>query len=427
MSAMSSAADSPALGKPSPLHSTFKAFELSNFRWFFASLFGNFASMNIQMFVRGWLVFEITGSYEKLGWMTAAGGLVGLFAAPLGGVIADRVRQKKHVIQIAGIANMGVTLWVAWLIHEEVLGFTHLLIASILQGIIMNSMMPARQALTKDVVGLELLTNAIALNTSGMNVARLLLPGLAGGMVAALGGGDGNIEPAKWVYLAMAGLYLSNSVLMFKVNVADNPQSAEAAKPFFLEMRLGFRYVLQTPVMLMLLGFNFLMVFFSLTYFTLLPGFVKDVLNQGPDGLGLLISISGIGSLTGSLIVASLPNRKRARALLYGAFIMGIALLAFAMSTHYWLSVLLLTFVGLGQAARMSLSNVLIQSYVDDEYRGRVMSIYMLEMSFLSIAIYPISLFADYFGPQWAVGLSAACLIILILGIASIPAYRNLD
>ena len=75
----------------------------------------------------------------------------------------------------------------------------------------------------------------------------------------------------------------------------------------------------------------------------------------------------------------------------------------------------------------MSLSNVLIQSYVDDEYRGRVMSIYMLEMSFLSIAIYPISLFADYFGPQLAVGLSAACLIILILGIASIPAYRNLD
>ena len=76
------------------------------------------------------------------------------------------------------------------------------------------------------------------------------------------------------------------------------------------------------------------------------------------------------------------------------------------LSRHYWLSVLLLTFVGLGQAARMSLSNVLIQSYVDDEYRGRVMSIYMLEMSFLSVAIYPVSLFADYFGPQWAVGLA---------------------
>ena len=383
--------------------------------------------MNIQMFIRGWLVFEITNSYEKLGWMTAAGGLAGLIAAPLGGVVADRVRQKKHVIQIAGLANMIITLWVAWLIHIEVLGFTHLLIASILQGLVMNIMMPARQALTKDVVGLDLLTNAIALNTSGMNVARLLLPGLAGGMVAALGGGDGNIAPSKWVYLAMSGLYLFNSILIFKVKVADNPLSMATHKPFFLEIQSGFRYVFQTPLMLMLLGFNFLMVFFSLTYFVLLPGFVKEVLNQGPDGLGLLISLSGIGSLAGSLIVASLPNKKRARALLYGAFVMGIALLAFALSRHYWLSVLLLTFVGLGQAARMSLSNVLIQSYVDDEYRGRVMSIYMLEMSFLSVAIYPISLFADYFGPQWAVGLSAICLIILILCIASIPAYRNLD
>ena len=424
---MNAPADTSLTKEQSRFHSTFRAFQLPNYRWFFASLFGNFASMNIQMFIRGWLVFEITGSYEKLGWMTAASGVVGIFAAPLGGVIADRIRQKKHVIQIAGVANAMTTFWVAWLIHENVLVFEHLLVAAILQGIIMNAMMPARQALTKDVVGLDLLTNAIALSTSGMNVARLLLPGLAGGMVAALGGGGGNIEPAKWVYLMMTGLYLFNVLGMFKVVVADNPVSDTAHKPFLTEIQLGFRYVLETPVILMLLGFNFLMVFFSLTYFMLLPGFVKDVLGQGPDGLGLLISISGIGSLVGSLVVASLANKRRARVLLYGTFIMGVSLLAFAISTHYWLSVFLLTFVGLGQAARMSLSNVLIQSYVDDEYRGRVMSIYMLEMSFLSIAIYPVSLFADHFGPQWAVGLSAACLIVLVLLLALVPAYRNLD
>ena len=225
----------------------------------------------------------------------------------------------------------------------------------------------------------------------------------------------------------MTGLYLLNVMLMFKVEVADNLLSNEAQKSFFTEMQLGFKYVLTTPVMKMLLGFNFLMVFFSLTYFTLLPGFVKEVLQQGPDGLGLLISISGIGSLMGSLMVASLPNKRRARALLYGAFVTGIALLAFAVSTHYWLSVVLLTFVGLGQATRMSLSNVLIQAYVSDEYRGRVMSIYMLEMSFLAIAIYPISLFADYFGPQWTVGLSAACLIVLVIFISTVQSYRNLD
>lgn len=383
--------------------------------------------MNMQMFIRGWLVFEITGSYEKLGWMTAAGGVVGLFAAPLGGVVADRVRQKKHVLQVSGCANAIVTFAVGYAIATGSLTFQHLLIASILQGLIMNAMMPSRQALTKDVVGLDRLTNAIALSTSGMNTARLLLPGLAGGIVAALGGGNGNVDPAKWVYFLMTILYLFAVIMMFMVKVSDRPKSGISNAPILQDLKSGLDYVLQTPVILMLLACNFLMVFFSLTYFMLLPGFVKEVLDAGPDRLGLIISISGMGSLLGSLYIASLANKNRARILLVGALIMGIALLLFSLSTHYWLSVALLTFVGLGQAARMSLSNILIQSYVDDEFRGRVMSIYMLEMAVLSISIYPISLAADTFGPQWAVGISAVCLIILILALFNYPAYRDLD
>jgi len=408
-------------------HGTFAAFEIINYRWFFAALCGNFAAMNIQMFIRGWLVFEITGSYEKLGWMTAAGGLVGLVAAPLGGVVADRVKQKKTILQLAGIANALITLGIAALIFQGILVFEHLLISSILQGLVMNAMMPARQAFTKDVVGLDRLTNAIALSTSGMNTARLLLPGLAGGLVAALGGGDGNIDPAKWVYLAMAALYVWSASMITLIEVEDRAPDDESQGSILSDLSSGFKYVLRTPIIAMLLGCNFLMVFFSLTYFMLLPGFAKDVLNAGPDDLGLLISLSGIGSLLGSLYVASFGNRKRARLLLIGGLLMGVSLLCFAWSTHFWLSIALLTVVGFGQASRMSLSNVLIQSYVDDDFRGRVMSIYMLEMAFLSIAIYPISLFADYFGPQWAVGLSAMGLVLLILILFQIPQYRDLD
>ena len=408
-------------------HGTFAAFEIINYRWFFAALCGNFAAMNIQMFIRGWLVFEITGSYEKLGWMTAAGGLVGLVAAPLGGVVADRVKQKKTILQLAGIANALITLGIAALIFQGILVFEHLLISSILQGLVMNAMMPARQAFTKDVVGLDRLTNAIALSTSGMNTARLLLPGLAGGLVAALGGGGGNIDPAKWVYLTMAALYVWSASVITLIKVEDRAPDEESQGSILSDLSSGFKYVLRTPIIAMLLGCNFLMVFFSLTYFMLLPGFAKDVLNAGPDDLGLLISLSGIGSLLGSLYVASFGNRKRARLLLIGGLLMGVSLLGFAWSTHFWLSIALLTVVGFGQASRMSLSNVLIQSYVDDDFRGRVMSIYMLEMAFLSIAIYPISLFADYFGPQWAVGLSAMGLVLLILILFQIPQYRDLD
>ena len=408
-------------------HGTFAAFEIINYRWFFAALCGNFAAMNIQMFIRGWLVFEITGSYEKLGWMTAAGGLVGLVAAPLGGVVADRVKQKKTILQLAGIANALITLGIAALIFQGILVFEHLLVSSILQGLVMNAMMPARQAFTKDVVGLDRLTNAIALSTSGMNTARLLLPGLAGGLVAALGGGGGYIDPANWVYLTMAALYVWSASVITLIQVEDRAPDDESQGSILSDLSSGFKYVLRTPIIAMLLGCNFLMVFFSLTYFMLLPGFAKDVLNAGPDDLGLLISLSGIGSLLGSLYVASFGNRKRARLLLIGGLLMGVSLLGFAWSTHFWLSIVLLTVVGFGQASRMSLSNVLIQSYVDDDFRGRVMSIYMLEMAFLSIAIYPISLFADYFGPQWAVGLSAMGLVLRILILFQIPQYRDLD
>ncbi len=230
--------------------STFAAFEIKNYRWFFLALCGNFAAMNIQMFIRGWLVYEITASYEKLGWMTAAGGLVGLLAAPLGGVVADRVRQKKVVLQISGVANALITFWIAALIYRGELIFEHLLVSSILQGLVMNAMMPARQAFTKDIVGLNRLTNAIGLSTSGMNTARLLLPGLAGGLVAALGGGNGNIDPAQWVYLLMAGLYLWSAALMSFIHVSDKADADMPTGSMLVELRLGFRYVLDTPIYL---------------------------------------------------------------------------------------------------------------------------------------------------------------------------------
>ncbi len=406
---------------------TFEALSDRNFRWFFLGLFGGFASMNMQMFVRGWLVFEITGSYEKLGFMTAAGGVVGLFAAPLGGVVADRLKQKKTIIQYAQSFNALLALAIGYLIAIGELRFEHLLAVSILQGVSMNVMMPARQALTTDIIGLEKLTNAVALNTSSMNVSRLLLPGLAGGMVAALGGGDGNIEPAQWVYYVMVGLYVFAVGSLMRVSVADRVPSKGPQSSMLEELRSRFSYVVKTPVIFMLLGFNFVMVFFSMSYFTLLPGFTKDVLQVGPEKLGLLMSISGIGSLVGSLMIASMSNRRRAKVILFGTMVSAIGLILFSITTYYWLSVLLLTIVGFGSSARMSLSNVLIQTYVDDNFRGRVMSIYMLEMSVLSILMYPVSVIADVVGPQWVVGVTAAMLVVLLLFLYSFRPYRDID
>jgi MFS family permease len=160
----------------------------------------------------------------------------------------------------------------------------------------------------------------------------------------------------------------------------------------------------------------------------LLPGFAKEVLDAGPGRLGVLTSISGVGSLIGSLVIASLPDRKRGLRLLQSALLLGVALIAFSLSTSYWVSVAILTVVGLGQAGRMSLSNVLIQSYVDDDFRGRVMSVYMLEWALTSFGIYGFGVLAQVFGPQWAVGGSAVVLVAVALGLLLFsPTYRRLQ
>jgi MFS family permease len=289
-------------------------------------------------------------------------------------------------------------------------------------------MMPARQAMTPDIVGTERLMNAIALNTSGMNVARLLMPGLAGFGIAALGGGGGDIDAAKYVYFLMFVLYLWAIVGLLFVRVPDRPTERGPTQPILHELVQGLRYVWETSELRLLLAANFLMVFFSMAYFTLLPGFAKSVLDAGPDRLGLMTSISGIGALVGSLVVASLPNRRRGRALLLAALLVGVALIGFSFTTSYWLSVAFLVAVGAGQAARMSLSNALVQSYSQDEYRGRVMSIYMMEFSLMSLGIYGVGVLANTVGPQIAIGSTALGLVILVVGLFCFsPRYRNLQ
>ena len=406
---------------------TFESLGDPNFRWFFWSLLGNFSSMNIQMFIRGWLVFELTGSFAALGIMSLANGISGIALALVGGLVAERVRQRKHVVQIGQALNAVVALTVGILIGTGLLRFEHLVIAAVVHGAVQNSIMPSRQALTPEVVGMKRLMNALALNTSGMNAARLLMPGLAGWMVAALGGGGGDIGPAQYVYYAMAGLYVWSIVALVPVRVADRVAPIER-QPALHDLMDGFRYIAGDKTIRMLLIANFFMVWFSMTYFMLLPGFAKDVLDTGPARLGLLQTLSGVGSLAGSLVIASMPARRRGLVLLTSSLLLGVSLLAFSISTSYWWSVGILVVVGVGQAGRMSLSNVLVQTYVDDAYRGRVMGIYMMEFSLMSIGIFAMGLLASVIGPQLTFAGSAVALIVLTLGLLIFaPSYRQLD
>ncbi len=181
-------------------------------------------------------------------------------------------------------------------------------------------------------------------------------------------------------------------------------------------------------VVVFILIFTLFAVVLSMPYFFMMPVFADDILKVGASGMGWLMSISGIGAIIGSTTLASLPNKKRGAILLASCVILGLALVTFSFSSSYNLSLTLMVVVGLGQTGRMTLGNTLLQYYTVDEYRGRVMSIYMMEFALISFGTFAAGLLAESMGIQWAIGGLAMSLVLLsILALAFVPRIRNLD
>ncbi len=190
----------------------------------------------------------------------------------------------------------------------------------------------------------------------------------------------------------------------------------------------GLRYVAGDPTLRVLLLVNQVTVVLAMPYILLLPGFVEEVLGGGAGELGLMMSITGIGSVAGSLAIASLPDRRRGMLLMGSSAFLGVALLAFSLSDTFWLSALLMIGVGLGSAVRMAASNVLVHAYVEDEYRGRVMSVYMSQFSLLFIGAFLMGLLSETFGVQAVLAVVSAALTVFSLAvIVLVPRMRELQ
>jgi len=405
---------------------TFDSLRIPEFRDFFLSMLGQMASQNMQMVVRSYLAYLLTGSYAATGTIALAGALPGIALAMVGGAIADRVARRKVVVQIGQLVNAVNALAVAVLLATDSLTFGLLLATGVVQGAVMALMMPSRQALIPGLVPSAQLMNAVALNSSGMNTMRLFAPAIGGYIFEALG--------AAWVYFLMAGLYLFASV--FLVRVPEERRETERAGSMRGEVRAavanirgGVSYLVREPILGPLMAINVMVVITAMPYMFLLGGFVQDVLNEGADTQGLLLSISGIGSLAGSLVIASYPFRRRGAMFLIGSAFQGFMLfLAFAFATEVWMMGVLFLVMGVGQSARQSLSNVLVQTYVEEAYRGRVMSVYMLQFNLSQLGAFITGVLAAAVGPRAALGGTSLALVALGLGaLAFMPRLRHLE
>jgi MFS family permease len=404
---------------------TFSALGDRHFRMLY---FGNvlqFGSMQMQLVVRGYLVFHITGSFAALGTMALANALPALVASPIGGVVADRA-TKKTVIQIAQAYNLVNALLLAiiaagWFGLE--LQFWHLFASSFLQGVVNSIMQPSRQSMISELVPRERLMNAIGINSSGQTFMQLVGPGMAGFLIAA-------VSPSM-VFAVNAGFYVL--AILCTTQLPAKPLYA-SARPMRRggggagDLVAGMRYVITNAVLRNVMLINFFIVIAAMPYQQLLPGFVASVLHRGPFEQGMLQSVQGLGALGGAVFVASSGSTWRGRKLMGFGAMMGLAILVFSTSSIYWLSLPVMVFLGFAQATRMSLGQVLIQEYSADEYRGRVSSIFFMQFGLVQFGTFIVGMLAAAVGPQLAMGGMAALLLTaMTLGVILNPTIRELQ
>ncbi|MFA7295771.1 MAG: MFS transporter [Dehalococcoidia bacterium] len=389
-----------------------------HYRNFYIGNVMQFGSMNMQLVVRGWLVFHITGSFAALGTMSLANAIPTLIFSPIGGVVADRM-PKKTIIQAGQIYNAINAALLAILaagMFGMQLEFWHLFLSAFLQGMVNSVMQPSRQSFISDIVPRERLTNAIGLNATAQTFMQLTAPGLAGFMIAAY-------SPAI-VFWTMAAMYVV--AVAFTMRLPKNPLYAFVrsgaghggghgrAPSGFADLVEGFRYVIHDPVIRMVIAVNFLIVIVAMPYTMLLPGFVQSILHKGAFEQGVLQSMQGVGALGGAMFVASAAATGRGRMFLVCGAILGVGILAFSLSTNYWISLPIMIFIGAGQTGRMALGQVLIQSYSEEQYRGRVMSVWFMEFGLVQFGTFIVGLLAEAFGAQIAIGGLAAVLVLAI-------------
>jgi MFS family permease len=393
------------------------------YRTYFLGVLGQFASMSMSMVVNSLLIYRLTGSSAMLGTVSLANAFPMLITSLFGGAFADRV-QKKRLLMFGMMASSMVSLAIAIALVTGFMSEEHewsawlLVGSSFLMGCIFGVMMPARQAIIPELVSREQTMNAVALNMLGMNTLILLGPAVAGFMIDAFDFAS--------TYFAMTGLTLYGSIM---IGFVKNTSPVKTTRTSILgDIRDGFSYIRRDRTIMFVLGFTTLAVVFSMPFQQLLPIYTEDILKVGATGLGLLLSVSGVGALVASLALASLPNRRRGIFLLSGGIVLGLGLLAFAFSSAWILSLVTVVFIGLGQTMRGTLGGALLQSYTEPAYMGRVMSLMMMQFGVMSIMTFIAGITAEYVPVQYVVGgLATILLISTMLSMAARPDIRRLD
>ena len=400
---------------------TFASFSEPAFAWFFVSTLGQMGAAIMQIFVRSFLVFELTDSYFALGVVAIGSALPQLLLGPYGGVVADRFPKKTvtQVFQIIGLAN---TLTIGTLAVLGVLDFWHLIVSAVFQGVLVAMMVPARQSMVSEIVSRERLMNGVSLAAAAMNIMQFVGPGLGGLLLYSIGAGG--------TFYVMAAGYLIAIVTMFKVPRVPAQATGGVGGPreALTDMAAGFRYMAGHRTLRMILLLSFVVSALGMPFQPMLPGFVQDVFGADAALAGAFGMVSAAGALLASLRLAGMAQRRRGWLLLGLSALLGLGVLGIAVSSWLWLSLALMIVLGVGQSGRMSVSATLIQEHAEPAFRGRAMSVLMMQFSLMSLGAFVLGLLAEGIGIRWAVAGMAIGLLAATAATAALsPRIRSVQ
>jgi MFS family permease len=381
---------------------TLRALRHRNFQLFFSGQLISLTGTWMQSVAQAWLVYSMTKSALLLGTVGFASQIPVFLVAPFGGITADRVNRQRLVIatQTCSMILAGI---LAWLTLSGRVHVWHIFLLAGLLGVVNAFDIPGRQAFLIDMVGKEDLMNAIALNSSMFNGARVIGPAVAGILVARIGEG--------WCFAANAISYIAVIIGLLLMKVRSAPRiSSHSPIEDIIE---GFRWVNRTKIIRSLLFLIGLVSLVGMPYTVLMPVFADKILHGGARGLGILMGATGVGALFGALTLAAKTGIKGlGRWVTITCATLGISLFLFSFSTSFWLSAALLLPCGYSMMLQMACSNTLIQTIVPDHLRGRVMSLY--SMMFMGMAP-----FGAFFGGALANRIGAP-MTVAVGGIACV-------
>lgn len=406
----------------------FSSLKIRDYRYLWMGSLCSSFGMNMQMVARGWLIYALTGSSEKLAWVMVSFMLPQVLFSLIGGALADRLPKKMLVIG-SQMLNFVASLVLALVILSGNVTFWHFIYFGIFNGTVLAFNMPARDSLIPEIVGERFILNAMALRTTSMNLARIVGPASAGAVIAMLADGDKTSTfGVGVVYCGISALYLFAAISTCFVHTSGRPLEP-SRHSIARDIAAGVRYVWASPVLTGLVFMSIVPFLFGMPVQSLMPAFNEDILGGGPRDLGILMGAMGAGAIIGSLGLARMGDVGRKGFIMFGSCILwGVGIMAFCQSATLPVAMVFVAVMGMFSTGFSAMNRTLIQLSTTQEMRGRIMSIDMMVHGMMPLGILPFGLLADYVGIRFSLTLSGFMLAFLsIVLLMTLRSVREID